>query len=142
MVEARFLRAIHSRSGRSNNFRQTVSSSEKYRHQNSWKTRGLFHLKSRIALSTGSKPRTKPIKIMNTIGTQVLMANGISRRRFLVDSTGIATVADLSLTINGTDTNQSGLAPMKKRSFIWPPKKVRILFCSISINKQTHRKEK
>jgi hypothetical protein len=34
---------------------------------------------------------------MNTIGTQVLMAGGISRRRFLVNSTGIAIVAGLPL---------------------------------------------
>ena len=48
---------------------------------------------------------------MNRIGTQVLMANGISRRRFLVDSAGIAAGAGLSLAMKGTDTNQSGLAP-------------------------------
>jgi hypothetical protein len=48
---------------------------------------------------------------MNTIGTQVLMANGISRRRFLVDSAGIAAVVGLSLAMKGTDTNRSGLAP-------------------------------
>jgi len=111
MVEACFLRTIHFRSSHSNNLRQTVSSSEEYRHQNSWKTGGLFHLKSRIALTTGNTPRTKPIKVMNTIGTQVLMANGISRRRFLVDRAGTAAVAGLSLAMKGTDTNQSGLAP-------------------------------
>jgi NAD(P)-dependent dehydrogenase (short-subunit alcohol dehydrogenase family) len=74
----------------SKNLRQTVSSAEEYRHQNSWKTGGLFHLKSRIVLMTGNTPRTKPIKVMNTIGTQVSMANGISRKKFLVNSAGFA----------------------------------------------------
>jgi hypothetical protein len=83
----------------------------KNRHQDSWKTGGLFHLKSRIVLTTGNTPRTKQVKVMNRIGTQVLMANGISRRRFLVDSAGIAAGAGLSLAMKGTDTNQSGLAP-------------------------------
>jgi len=31
--------------------------------------------------------------------------------------------------------------PMKKGSFNWPPKKACIFFCSIFINKQTHRKK-
>ena len=85
------------------NLRQTVSSSEEFRHQNSWKTGGLFRLKSRIVLRTGNTPRAKPIKVMNTIGAQVLMANGISRKSFLVNSAGIAAVAGLSLAMKGTD---------------------------------------
>jgi len=46
---------------------------------------------------------------MNTIDTQVLMADGTSRRRILVNSTGIAVVSSLPLAMEGTETNQSGL---------------------------------
>ena len=46
---------------------------------------------------------------MNTIGTQVLMADGTSRRGILVNSAGIPVVSSLPLAMEGTETNQSGL---------------------------------
>jgi len=46
------------------------------------------------------------------------------------------------LDLNGKSSRPVTVRPpMKKWSFIWPPKKACIFFCSISINKQTHRKK-
>jgi len=76
---------------------------------------------------------------MNTIDTQVLMADGTSRRRVLVNSTGIAVVAGLPLAMEGTETNQSALNEKRVQGgqgFGTHPHRD---FKS-SVNKQTHRK--
>jgi len=67
-------------------------------------------LKSRISYQRWAMHRkTGPIKVMNMIGTQVLMADGTSRRRFFVNSAGVAVVAGLPVVMLGTETNQSCL---------------------------------
>jgi uncharacterized RmlC-like cupin family protein len=90
--------------------REQSRTGEKCRHKKILKKGGLFRLKSRISYQRRAMHRkTGPIKVMNTIGTQVLMADGTSRRRFFVNSAGVAVVAGLPLVIVGTETNQSCL---------------------------------